>query len=346
MMSMLSMRSILLVGVFGGIISVANAQEAPPIVNGYSTTEYPAVGYFYMCSDANQQNCWECSGTLIASSWVATAAHCVTGADLSAELYFIVGYSWDDATDWSIIQATYSHEQYDSQTLVNDVALLKLSTAISSVSPMPVNTQTVNSNWVGVELQMVGYGITSTNGSDSGFKRTADMTIAEVYQEVIIMEDFQEGQNVCSGDSGGGALYNDGGDWKLVGINSFTYGACEDAQAGVVPVNQYLSWFQSKGASYTTEGSSSEPSNEPSEEPSSEPSNDPSAEPSSDPSSDPSSEPSADADGWDAPFEGGDYDRSADESKAMACSSVTVVSAADVGLWCILFGGVFLRRRT
>ena len=118
-------------------------QEAPPIVNGYSTTDYPAVGYFYMCSDTNQQNCWECSGTLIASRWVATAAHCVVGGNLSGEYYFIIGYSWDQATDYARIQTTYAHEQYDDQNYINDVALLKLSSAITSVSPMPVNTETV-----------------------------------------------------------------------------------------------------------------------------------------------------------------------------------------------------------
>lgn len=320
------------------------AQEAPPIVNGYSTTDYPAVGYFYMCSDTSQNNCWECSGTLISSRWVATAAHCVEGANLSGEFYFIVGYSWDDATDWSRIQNTYAHEQYDDQTLVNDVALLKLSTAISSVTPMPVNTQTVGSNWIGRELQMVGYGITSSNGNDSGYKRTADMTIAEVYQEVVILEDFQEMQNVCSGDSGGGALYNDGGNWELVGINSFTYGACESAQAGVVPVNNYLSWFQSKGATFTTDtnsGGSTEPSSEPSSEPASEPSTEPSVEPSSEPSSEPGSEIDGDT-GWDAPFGAGEYDCSSDETKAMACSMATSTS-----WWGLLVVGMlgYIRRR-
>ncbi len=338
------MNPIFISPLFFGILSTGFAQEAPPIVNGMSTTDYPAVGYFYMCSDANQQSCWECSGTLISSRWVATAAHCVEGANVGEDFYFIVGYSWDDATDWARIQTTYTHEQYNDQTLINDVALLKLSTAITSVSPMPVNSSVVGSNWIGRELQVVGYGITSSNGSDSGYKRTADMTIAEVYQEVVILEDFQEWQNVCSGDSGGGALYNDAGSWKLVGINSFTYGNCEDAQAGVVPVDQYLAWFQSKGASFTTEANS-EPSGEPSSEPSSEPTSEPTSEPSGEPSTEPGTEPSTEADVWEAPLGGGDYDRSADESKAMACSTGQLNSSWVNSSWVMLLLSTMLMRR-
>jgi len=298
------------------------AQELPPIVNGSTTSNYQGVGMFYACSDTNYNNCWECSGTLVHSRWVVTAAHCVEDMHPQGEFYFIVGPSWDGATDWAIINTWYAHEQYDDQNLVNDIAVLQLQSGITSVQTIPLNQDFVNSSWVGESLQMVGYGITGSEANDSSYKRTADMNISEVYQEVILLEDFAQQQNICSGDSGGAALSNLGGNsWELVGVNSFTYGNCESWEAGVVPVDRYLSWMQSKGLPIN---STVEPSTEPSS-PTSEPSSNPSSEPSSNPStepSNPSSEPGTDANGdWEAPFSSGEYDSTDDSIKPMNCAT-------------------------
>ena len=65
---------------------------------------------------------------------------------------------------------------------MNDIALLKLDSESQAhmLGFMPINSDFVNNNWVGDELQMVGYGVTSTGGEDSSIKRTADMYIDEV----------------------------------------------------------------------------------------------------------------------------------------------------------------------
>ena len=111
----------------------------------------------------------------------------------------------------------------------------------------------------------MGYGATSDNGGGSGTKRTADIPIYDYDSFLLYTYDPSGQQNVCYGDSGGAALWYDGSQYLLAGVNSFVYPSCAQGAAGAGRVDSAISWIEEFVD--LSAGPSTEPSSEPVQNP-------------------------------------------------------------------------------
>ena len=236
--------------------ALAGDSVAPPIVSGTETSDFEAVGSLMVCTD---QGCMDfCSATLIHNTWAATAAHCVQAldeyvADYGYEPYFVTGaYVWD-FDDYAQIIQWEQHPSYVGTTtdVDHDIGLVRLSGSLSGVTPMPINIDAVNMLWVDTELTYVGYGITGDGRTDSGYKRTVDMPVYTYDAKFIYSLDVEDGDNLCSGDSGGASLNEVSPNvYELAGVNSFVFpnaddgSMCNGGGSGATRVDMYIDWIE------------------------------------------------------------------------------------------------------
>jgi len=223
------------------------------VVNGAPTSDFPAVGILLAIAQDGSGYAF-CSGTFIASTWALTAAHCIEEAlyfqDADYDIAFAIG---DDVTTQSGIDdlawsaALYIHADYQPESLVDDVGLIELHSALG-VSPMALSAQRPSLDWLGDELTFVGWGITGDDEVDAGVKRTVDIPIYELDSAFVYVWDTDDGRNLCLGDSGGPAMIEEDGEYTLVGVNSFVFGEdeatlCEEGGAGIARLDRAGDWI-------------------------------------------------------------------------------------------------------
>lgn len=224
--------------IFNPLTRIVGGKEASP-------GEFP-----YMAAIMNGGSLY-CGGTLIDSTHVLSAAHCVSGMSPQSvsKLTVILGAVSlkDPGKTTKRVKSVTVHKQFDSSKMYNDVALLTLESPVTSVSPVGLCAATS-----GGEAVVTGWGKLYDGGSGSDVLKKVTLTIKS-------QEDCQKnfgskapggivdhyvcasapGKDSCGGDSGGPLIAYG----CQVGIVSWGIGCATDTYGVYTRVSSFTTWI-------------------------------------------------------------------------------------------------------
>jgi MYXO-CTERM domain-containing protein len=233
-----------------------------PVIHGEPSEpgEYPAVGALWTGDVA-------CTGTLIRADVVLTAAHCVDPELVGdARIDFTLEHDPSGVPSPVIHTGcgTVKHEQFtlDVEDLAGlqqfyDVGLVFLAEPIAGATTMEMATpEEAAALAAGLDLELVGYGVTSEETFDYGVKFDAVTDLVAFNESELQISMPGTAQN-CYGDSGGPAIAQLGGQPRLVGIvsrSATNNGNC--AEGGIdTRVDYYRQWILDRIAERDLTGS-------------------------------------------------------------------------------------------
>ncbi len=207
------------------------------VVGDYSVATNPPTGSW----DVNWDyvyNYKQSSSVAVGGHWILTAAHVADDGFVS---------------DITIGSITYYQQEVIFHTSA-DLALVRFDKDFSGYYPLYTGSFSV-----GDDIAMIGYGNTGTvssasyldSGSGSGTKRWGSNEFSQDYtagDSVGFLMGFNDGATINEAgvgvwDSGGGSFVEDGGVWKLAGINTSRNSTPPYTVTFTVSVPEYATWI-------------------------------------------------------------------------------------------------------
>jgi len=237
----------------------------PRIIGGIDTNpnDYPWATALLFADVNDGFNAQFCGGTLIASRWVLTAAHCVNSFSSASEIEVAIGINNLDNisnTDRKIVQNIFMHPDYDTISLDNDIALLELAIPSNNAVLAIADNNLTDNIAIGELMTIIGWGATSPLPLTPAYPNLLQETqiprfnfdnCNTIYNSTLtsnmICAGFAAGEkDTCQGDSGGPILYFNTSDntYYQTGVTSFGNGCAVANNPGVYTrAANYLDWI-------------------------------------------------------------------------------------------------------
>ncbi|XP_055372818.1 venom serine protease-like [Condylostylus longicornis] len=204
-----------------------------------------------------------CGATIIHKKYLLSAAHCYSSNETNdpEELNALVGDN-----DFTIrnrftklydIEYIIYHEDYDSDKVTNDIAILKTTKDIafnSGVGPACLPFKFSTKDFVGSKVITGGWGTISFGGLQPNSLQKVNLDIISIMECQVKIKHlnfgqfctFTKGKDACQFDSGGGLFYKSNGLYYVVGIVSFGFSCATNFPSVNTRVSTYLFWIQNK----------------------------------------------------------------------------------------------------
>lgn len=219
---------------------------SPAIVGGGDATQT----YSFMASLQSTAGAHRCGASLISSTWLVTAAHCVQGASPSG---YQVRVGSTNRTSGGTVARTTRFVIHPSYSGTGDMALIQIGTAVSQ-TPVPLSA---SSPVPGTPTRLTGWGqtcpIRGCGGAPIILKQLDTSILSDsscssrglFSSSTELCVNVPSGQGACYGDSGGPALVGTTGSWRLVGATSRgTSSTCGASPTVYTDVVAYRSWIR------------------------------------------------------------------------------------------------------